>query len=290
MSDLSPISSRLHAIEARVAQLEQASRAGGGNARLGFGLALQNAAIDAAVPASSTTTTDPAAPATAGPTVLSSPAVTLGATPASAPAGPAASTAAVGSTSPASAASGSTAVTSATAARPDSGSDSGSVSGSGTTATVDPVDQRPDLTPATVRSGSYGQLEPPAELLAYGNGRIPASALTPIGDTGHLLYGPAAAALNALITDATAAGVTVGVTDSYRSYDAQVDLARRKGLYSRGGLAASPGTSNHGWGLATDLRLDGPALAWMRDNAWRYGYVEDVPREPWHWTYRPDPN
>jgi len=40
--------------------------------------------------------------------------------------------------------------------------------------------------------------------------------------------------------------------------------------------------------MATDLRLDGEALAWMRDNAWQYGFVEDVPREPWHWTYRPD--
>jgi hypothetical protein len=43
------------------------------------------------------------------------------------------------------------------------------------------------------------------------------------------------------------AGVDIGVTDSYRSYDAQVDVARRKGLYSQGGLAATPGTSDHGW-------------------------------------------
>ncbi len=28
----------------------------------------------------------------------------------------------------------------------------------------------------------------------------------------------------------------------------------------------------------------------MRENGWRNGFVEDVPREPWHWTYRPAGN
>ena len=51
-------------------------------------------------------------------------------------------------------------------------------------------------------------------------------------------------------------GVSIGVTDSYRSYGEQVDLARRKGLYSQGGLAAKPGTSDHGWGLSLDLDLE----------------------------------
>jgi LAS superfamily LD-carboxypeptidase LdcB len=82
-------------------------------------------------------------------------------------------------------------------------------------------------------------------------------------------------------------GVTIGVTDSYRSYGEQVDLARRKGLYSQGGLAAKPGTSDHGWGLSLDLDLDGKAQAWMRRHADEYGFDENVPREPWHWTYKP---
>jgi LAS superfamily LD-carboxypeptidase LdcB len=85
--------------------------------------------------------------------------------------------------------------------------------------------------------------------------------------------------------DARAAGVEIGVTDSYRSYDQQVDVARRKGLYSQGGLAAKPGTSDHGWGMSLDLDLDSRAQAWMRANAGRHGFVEDVPREPWHWTF-----
>ncbi|MGI9612712.1 MAG: M15 family metallopeptidase [Acidimicrobiales bacterium] len=238
MSDLSPISPRLHAIQSRVAQIEQAATTGSGNARLGFGLALQNAAIDAQQTSGTATApaATPTAPAAPTASIMSSPSITLD-TPTPEP---------------------------------------------------DPADARPALTPATPRSGGYPRLRPPDELVGYGNGRIPSSALAAVGDTGHRLYAPAATALNTLMADAAEDGVTVGITDSYRSYSAQENLADRKGLYNQGGLAARPGTSNHGWGMATDLRLDDAALAWMRENAARYGFVEDVPREPWHWTYRPD--
>jgi len=127
----------------------------------------------------------------------------------------------------------------------------------------------------------------PADLAAYGNGRIPAGALSQVGDTRHRLWAPAADSLNRLIADARRAGVTIGITDSYRSYAEQVDLVRRKGLYSQGGLAAKPGTSDHGWGMAVDLDLNSRAQAWMRANAAKYGFTEDTPREPWHWAYSP---
>jgi len=81
--------------------------------------------------------------------------------------------------------------------------------------------------------------------------------------------------------------VTIGITDSYRSYDEQVDVARRKGLYSQGGLAAKPGTSEHGWGMATDLDLNAKALSWMRKHGSEYGFDENTPRESWHWAYKP---
>jgi LAS superfamily LD-carboxypeptidase LdcB len=86
---------------------------------------------------------------------------------------------------------------------------------------------------------------------------------------------------------ADAAGVSLGVTSSYRSYKEQVALAAEKGLYSQGGWAAAPGTSNHGWGVAVDLEVDAAGLAWLRENGARYGFVEPVPREPWHWEFRP---
>ena len=120
----------------------------------------------------------------------------------------------------------------------------------------------------------------------YANGRVPAEALAPVGDGPHRLAAPAAAAFEDLQAAARRDGVTIGVTDSYRSFDEQVDVARRKGLYSQGGLAAQPGTSSHGWGLAVDLDLDARAQSWMRVNGARFGFVEDTPREPWHWAYQ----
>lgn len=127
----------------------------------------------------------------------------------------------------------------------------------------------------------------PTELAAYGNGRIPLDRLAPISGTNHRLWAPAAAAFERLRSAAAADGVTIGITDSYRDHATQVDLAERKGLYRNGGLAAVPGTSTHGWGKSLDLDLDASAQAWMRANGARFGFVEDVPREPWHWTFRP---
>lgn len=127
----------------------------------------------------------------------------------------------------------------------------------------------------------------PTDLAAYGNGRIPATALTPIGVGQHRLWAPAAHGFKNMTAAAARDGVKIGVTDSYRSYDQQVDLAKRKGLYKNGGLAATPGTSDHGWGRSVDLDLDAKAQAWMRKNGPTYGFVEDVPREPWHWTFKP---
>lgn len=142
----------------------------------------------------------------------------------------------------------------------------------------------PANTAASARLNAQGV---PATLAVYGNGKAPASELATIGDTGHRLWSPAASSMESLLTAARRDGVRIGITDSYRSYDEQVDLARRKGLYSQGGLAAQPGTSDHGWGRSVDLDLDSRAQAWMRANGKQYGFTENVPREPWHWTFSP---
>src|SRR5690625_4959048 len=95
------------------------------------------------------------------------------------------------------------------------------------------------------------------------------------------------------------------VWDAYRSMDEQVAMLKRN--YTRvsrgrskssdrsyGGstwakkpgrpLTASPGYSNHGNGVAVDIH-PGPIQTWLKGNAGRYGWVNDVPSEPWHWSY-----
>lgn len=155
--------------------------------------------------------------------------------------------------------------------------------------------------PATVRSSTavrpptegsqvdhaMGPAGAPAELARYANGQIPATAMAPIGQGAHRLWAPAAQAFQRMTAAAAQDGVAIRVSDSYRSFDEQVDLAERKGLYRQGGLAAVPGTSNHGWGRALDIDTSGGTVEWLRANAARFGFHEDVPREPWHWTYRP---
>lgn len=135
---------------------------------------------------------------------------------------------------------------------------------------------------------SNGVVQPPVELARWGNGRIPASLLEAIGQGEHRLARDAAKAFKAMAADARRDGVILTVSDSYRSLDEQAAMVESRGHYGEGGLAAEPGTSAHGWGMAIDLDLNGRAIGWMRANAAKYGYVEDVPREPWHWTYQPN--
>ena len=112
-------------------------------------------------------------------------------------------------------------------------------------------------------------------------------AIQPLGKSGgnHKLNAQAAKAYEEMKKAAEEDGITWGITDSYRDYEAQVDVAARKGLYKNGGLAAVPGTSNHGWGSALDLDLNNEAQEWLKDNAEKFGFT-NIPREPWHWEHK----
>jgi hypothetical protein len=133
-----------------------------------------------------------------------------------------------------------------------------------------------------------------ADLSQWPNGGIPAEALCPLwGQPRHLLRADAAAAFEHL-SKAWAAdhGAPICVTDSYRPYADQVRLAITKPT-----LAARPGTSNHGWGVALDMcgGIQGfgtEAHQWMIRNAPRFGWFH--PRwaqqggskpEAWHWEF-----
>lgn len=152
--------------------------------------------------------------------------------------------------------------------------------------------------PAAPRRASTTRTTPGAsnratDRVPYRNGRIPSNALTDVGG-GHQLYGHAARAFKDMRAAARRDGINIRLTDSYRPYADQVAVARRKGIYGvrqangRLGLAARPGTSNHGLGSAVDVNLaaSSGASAWLRANASRYGY-RTIPREPWHWEYKP---
>ncbi|NYD87101.1 M15 family metallopeptidase [Cellulomonas oligotrophica] len=133
-----------------------------------------------------------------------------------------------------------------------------------------------------------------ASLLGYDNGYIPDSALcSPSFDGSVRLRCDAAEALEALDAAFFARfGAHLTVSDSYRSYSAQVACRAAKGS-----LCALPGTSNHGMGLAVDLGGNVQSFGtaqhdWMLANASAYDWelpswarITGSKPEPWHWEY-----
>jgi hypothetical protein len=87
-------------------------------------------------------------------------------------------------------------------------------------------------------------------------------------------------------------GNNIFITDAYRTYVEQITTKALKG-----NLAATPGTSNHGLGLALDLgggiNSFGTAQhKWMDENAAKYGWVNPSwaqqggsKPEPWHYEF-----
>ena len=123
------------------------------------------------------------------------------------------------------------------------------------------------------------------------------SKLVPIeGHSGAMAHPIVAAKFKELEAAAKRDGINLAITDSYRTYDEQVKLKATKG-----NLAATPGTSKHGVGLAFDLTgsngtSQAQAYEWLRTNApkngwanYTSGYGPDTKgpngtqREPWHW-------
>lgn len=122
------------------------------------------------------------------------------------------------------------------------------------------------------------------------NGRLSSTSLCTVG--GFKLQ-PAAAVAFAEMSAAYELefGVPLEIVSAYRTYSEQVSVKATKGS-----LAAPPGTSNHGWGLAVDLSsssYSGTAQwRWLKNNAATYGWVnpdwaKTTKYEPWHWEYLP---
>jgi LAS superfamily LD-carboxypeptidase LdcB len=128
---------------------------------------------------------------------------------------------------------------------------------------------------------------------SHPNGQVPESHLCDLPQEGQRLHGDAAEAfwkLDAAYRSEFGKRMCVG--SSYRSFAQQADLHAAKPV-----LAAKPGTSNHGWGLAVDLcegpdKFGTPEYRWLAANAGRFDFENPSwarqggsKPEPWHWEY-----
>lgn len=155
----------------------------------------------------------------------------------------------------------------------------------------------------------------PSCLKGVENGRIPSNLLTGCGIGKFQMVEPAARAMRALVAAAEERGIQVRATSTYRTHAQQVALfcsrytikvlqgrptKRWQGQiwYQKPNtaVAAVPGTSNHGLGLAVDFaeERDGRPpvesvgdrfIRWLIRNAATYGYSAELQSEPWHWRY-----
>jgi hypothetical protein len=124
------------------------------------------------------------------------------------------------------------------------------------------------------------------------NGLLKVADLCTLWDNHTQLRADAAVSL-AEFNQAFAArfGGDLCLSSGYRTLAAQRAVKAQKG-----GLAAVPGKSNHGWGLAVDLCQDqtsGAKWRWITENAPTYGWENPAwaqpggsgPYERWHWEY-----
>ncbi len=146
----------------------------------------------------------------------------------------------------------------------------------GTPGTTPTNPTNPGTTPGTQRAD------------AYVNGRRTSINVASVGN-GKVMRSDAATSFNQMRRAALAEGVTIGARSAFRTNAEQAELYRRY-QNGTGNLAAPPGYSNHQGGISVDVQnattRSSAEYRWLRDNASRFGFVNDVPSEPWHWTYR----
>jgi hypothetical protein len=120
------------------------------------------------------------------------------------------------------------------------------------------------------------------------NGYLPNDVLHPVGN-GQTLRADAAESYLAMKKAALKQGVTIYSTSGYRTYQQQESLVKEKGLYdsvTNPDGAASAGNSNHGDGISMDI---GEGREWVNAHGTRWGWINDVSTESWHFTWQGDP-
>lgn len=156
----------------------------------------------------------------------------------------------------------------------------------GTGAEGDDV-KKPEQKPAPLVSQSVD-----VEVIGYVNGQPSRIVLRTISN-GKRLRADAADKFNAMSQAAAAAGMQLAVNSGFRSQEEQKALhdgyMQKLPGYN---LAAAPGWSNHQGGISVDVSTDNlgrssPQYKWLAVNARRFGFINDVGSEAWHWTYKP---
>jgi LAS superfamily LD-carboxypeptidase LdcB len=157
----------------------------------------------------------------------------------------------------------------------------------------------------------------PSDLAGANNGALKASLLRDIHAPNGKLHRLAATAWNCMQLDAYFNGIELKHVGAYRPLSEQMALFNNRyqrsdtgrvpkvtrtyqgqTWYLKKGVApaGTPGTSNHGWGLAIDVRdASGKRLKWllgdgfMTSNALKYGFTWEVKdganAEAWHIRY-----
>lgn len=148
-----------------------------------------------------------------------------------------------------------------------------------------------DALVATLAPGCTGEVS--SRAMTNGNGLLDTADLCALWDGKHQLRPDAALAMARLdLAFREAFGEDISISDAYRTYGSQVAVRAEKPA-----LAARPGTSLHGWGIAVDLgggvSSGGERYQWLMEHAGEYGWENPTwarpggggPHEPWHWEY-----
>ena len=142
-----------------------------------------------------------------------------------------------------------------------------------------------------------------ATVLKQANGKLPSSMLValPWDKEKTLIAAPAAADLGRLnAAFKKKFGKNLDIDLAYRTLDTQKFLYQELGPY----IAAKPGTSNHGWGLAIDVpetynySFKGKYYKWLKANSKKYNWIhrknleefrangsKNPYAEAWHFEY-----
>lgn len=151
----------------------------------------------------------------------------------------------------------------------------------------------------------------------------PLPLVSPLTHKKVLLEADAADSFMELLSKATKDGIHIEVNYGYRTHQEQRSVKRWMVARGKGNLVARPGWSTHESGASVDIkgcvahvsdvRLNAnPKLKrnvlkwhkmgactkdesgyqcktqlywWLKKNAPRFGFYNDVPSEPWHWSY-----